>query len=418
MRKPRLTTRNGVIAALDIGSSKISCLIGRIEDSGRPTVIGIGHQLSRGVKNGTIVDMDEAEMAILTAVHAAEKMSAETIEEVVVNLSGGYPASQTVGVEVAIAGHEVGDADLRRVLEHGRAIDVGPDRQVVHSIPVGYTIDGNRGIRDPRGMYGDRLGVTMHIVTAAAGAARNIATCVNRCHLEVSALVVSPYASGLATLVEDEKDLGVTVIDMGGGTTGIAVFFDGQVVFTDTIAIGGNHVTSDIARGLSTPLVHAERMKTLYGSALTSPSDERELINVPQIGEDGSGTPNQVAKSILVGIIQPRLEETFELVRARLEASGFDKIAGRRVVLTGGAAQLTGARELAQLVLDKQVRMGRPIRIAGLAESTAGPAFSTAAGLIAYAMRREAELRPQLRPERAHAQGLFLRVGGWLRENF
>ena len=418
MRKPRLTTRNGVIAALDIGSSKISCLIGRIEDSGRPTVIGIGHQLSRGVKNGTIVDMDEAEMAILTAVHAAEKMSAETIEEVVVNLSGGYPASQTVGVEVAIAGHEVGDADLRRVLEHGRTIDVGPDRQVVHSIPVGYTIDGNRGIRDPRGMYGDRLGVTMHIVTAAAGAARNIATCVNRCHLEVSALVVSPYASGLATLVEDEKDLGVTVIDMGGGTTGIAVFFDGQVVFTDTIAIGGNHVTSDIARGLSTPLVHAERMKTLYGSALTSPSDERELINVPQIGEDGSGTPNQVAKSILVGIIQPRLEETFELVRARLEASGFDKIAGRRVVLTGGAAQLTGARELAQLVLDKQVRMGRPIRIAGLAESTAGPAFSTAAGLIAYAMRREAELRPQLRPERAHAQGLFLRVGGWLRENF
>jgi cell division protein FtsA len=407
-----------VIAALDIGSSKISCLIGKIEDSGRPTVIGIGHQLSRGVKNGTIVDMDEAEMAILTAVHAAEKMSAETIEEVVVNLSGGYPASQTVGVEVAIAGHEVGDADLRRVLEHGRAIDVGPDRQVVHSIPVGYTIDGNRGIRDPRGMYGDRLGVTMHIVTAAAGAARNIATCVNRCHLEVSALVVSPYASGLATLVEDEKDLGVTVIDMGGGTTGIAVFFDGQVVFTDTIAIGGNHVTSDIARGLSTPLVHAERMKTLYGSALTSPSDERELINVPQIGEDGSGTPNQVAKSILVGIIQPRLEETFELVRARLEASGFDKIAGRRVVLTGGAAQLTGARELAQLVLDKQVRMGRPIRIAGLAESTAGPAFSTAAGLIAYAMRREAELRPQLRPERAHAQGLFLRVGGWLRENF
>jgi cell division protein FtsA len=418
MRKPRLTTRSGVIAALDIGSSKISCLIGKIEDSGRPTIVGIGHQLSRGVKNGTIVDMDEAEMAILTAVHAAEKMSAETIDEVVVNLSGGYPASQTVGVEVAIAGHEVGDADLRRVLEHGRAIDVGPDRQVVHSIPVGYTIDGNRGIRDPRGMYGDRLGVTMHIVTAAAGAARNIATCVNRCHLEVSALVVSPYASGLATLVEDEKDLGVTVIDMGGGTTGIAVFFDGQVVFTDTIAIGGNHVTSDIARGLSTPLVHAERMKTLYGSALTSPSDERELINVPQIGEDGSGTPNQVAKSILVGIIQPRLEETFELVRARLEASGFDKIAGRRVVLTGGAAQLTGARELAQLVLDKQVRMGRPIRIAGLAESTAGPAFSTAAGLIAYAMRREAELRPQLRPERAHAQGLFLRVGGWLRENF
>jgi cell division protein FtsA len=418
MRKPRLTTRKGLIAALDIGSSKICCLIAKIEESGRAAVVGIGHQLSRGVKSGAIIDMDEAELAILTAVHAAEKMSAETIDEVMVNLSGGYPASQTVGVEVAIAGHEVGDSDLRRVLEHGRGIDVGPDRQVIHSIPVGYAIDGNRGIRDPRGMYGDRLGVSMHIVTAAAGAARNIATCVNRCHLEVAALVVSPYASGLATLVEDEKDLGVTVIDMGGGTTSIAVFFDGQVVFTDSVAIGGNHVTSDIARGLSTPLAHAERMKTLYGSALTSPSDERELINVPQIGEDGSGTSNQVAKSILVGIIQPRLEETFELVRARLEASGFDKLAGRRVVLTGGAAQLTGARELAQLVLDKQVRMGRPIRISGLAESTAGPAFSTAAGLIAYAIRREAELRPQLRPERAPSPSLFDRVGGWLLENF
>ncbi len=418
MRKSRLTTRKGLIAALDIGSSKICCLIGRIEESGRPSVVGIGHQLSRGVRSGTVIDMDEAELAILTAIHAAEKMSAETIEEVIVNLSGGYPSSQTVGVEVAIAGHEVGDSDLRRVLEHGRGIDVGPDRQVIHSIPVGYAIDGNRGIRDPRGMYGDRLGVTMHIVTAAAGATRNIATCVNRCHLEISALVVSPYASGLATLVEDEKDLGVTVIDMGGGTTSIAVFFDGQVVFTDTVAIGGNHVTSDIARGLSTPLAHAERMKTLYGSALTSPSDERELINVPQIGEDGSGQSNQVAKSILVGIIQPRLEETFELVRARLEASGFDKLAGRRAVLTGGAAQLTGARELAQLVLDKQVRMGRPIRISGLAESTAGPAFSTAAGLIAYAIRREAELRPPARLERAPSHGLFDRVGGWLRENF
>ena len=418
MRKSRLTTRNGLIAALDIGSSKVCCLIAKVEDSGRPTVVGIGHQLSRGVKSGAMVDMDEAEMAILTAVHAAEKMSTETIDEMVVNLSGGYPASQTVGVEVAIAGHEVGDTDLRRVLEHGRAIEVGSDRQVVHSIPVGYSIDGNRGVRDPRGMYGDRLGVTMHIVTAAAGAARNIATCVNRCHLEVSALVVSPYASGLATLVEDEKELGVTIIDMGGGTTGMAVFFDGQVVFTDAVAIGGNHVTSDIARGLSTPLAHAERMKTLYGSALSSPSDERELINVPQIGEVGSGQSNQIAKSILVGIIQPRLEETFELVRARLEASGFDKLAGRRVVLTGGAAQLTGARELAQLVLDKQVRMGRPIRIAGLAESTAGPAFSTVSGLIAYAIRREAQSRSPARPERVQSHGLLDRVGGWLRENF
>jgi cell division protein FtsA len=418
MRKPRLTPRGGLIAALDVGSSKICCFIARAEDDGRPRVIGIGHQLSRGVRGGAIVDMEAAEGAILTAVHAAEQMAGETIQGVIINVSGGYPASQTVGVEVTIAGHEVGDGDLRRVLEHGQNADGNGERQLIHSIPVGYTIDGSRGIRDPRGMYGERLGVDIHMVTASAGAVRNLATCVARCHLDIRGLVVSPFASGLAALVEDEMDLGVTVIDMGGGTTTIAVFFDGNVVYTDSVPIGGAHVTSDIARGLSTPVVHAERMKTLYASCIASPADEREVIAVPQVGEDDGDHVNNVPKSILVGIVQPRLEETFELVRARLETSGFDKIAGRRVVLTGGAGQLAGVRELAALVLDKQVRMGRPIRVAGLAEATAGPAFATCAGLLSYALQAEAE---QPRPARGQAEepnGLVGRLGHWFRENF
>lgn len=418
MRKTRLTPRHGLIAALDVGSNKICCFIARAEDDGRPRVIGIGHQLSRGVRGGAIVDMEAAESAILTAVHAAEQMASETIQDVIVNVSGGYPASQTVGVEVTIAGHEVGDGDLRRVLQHGQPMDGNGERQLIHSIPVGYTIDGSRGIRDPRGMYGERLGVDIHLVTASAGAVRNLATCVARCHLDIRGLVVSPFASGLATLVEDEMDLGVTVIDMGGGTTTIAVFFDGNVVFTDSVPIGGAHVTSDIARGLSTPIVHAERMKTLYASCIASPADEREVIAVPQVGEDESDQISNVPRSILVGIVQPRLEETFELVRARLEASGFDKIAGRRVVLAGGASQLSGVRELAALVLDKQVRMGRPIRVAGLAEATAGPAFATCAGLLNYALHAEAE---QPRPGRAQAEepnGLIGRLGHWFRENF
>ncbi len=267
-------------------------------------------------------------------------------------------------------------------------------------------------------MFGERLGVDMHVVTAAAGAVRNLTSCVARCHLDIRALVVSPYAAGLAALVDDERDLGVTVIDMGGGTTTVAVFFDGNVVFTDSVPIGGGHVTNDIARGLSTPLVHAERMKTLYGNCIPSPADERDVINVPKVGEDDGGQVEAVPKSILVGVIQPRLEETFELVRARLESSGFDKIAGRRVVLTGGASQLSGVRELAGLVLDKQIRMGRPIRIGGLAEATAGPAFATAAGLLAYALEADAgpfraERNPQEEPN-----GLMGRIGHWLRENF
>jgi cell division protein FtsA len=204
---------------------------------------------------------------------------------------------------------------------------------------------------------------------------------------------------------------------MGGGTTSIAVFFDGRVVFADCLPVGGAHVTADIARGLTTPVAHAERMKTLYGNAIPNVSDEREIIDVPQVGEDEPAEANHVPRSLLTGIIQPRLEEVFELVRGRLEASGFDKVSGRRVVVTGGASQLQGVRELAQLVLDKQVRMGRPLAIAGLAEATCGPAFSTAAGLIAHAVRREADPAQAGVPEEPVGPGILGRLGGWLREN-
>jgi len=406
------------IAVLDVGTTKVCCFIARQGEDAKPRVVGIGHQLSRGLRAGAIVDMEQAEASILAAVHAAEQMAGETLRDVTVNVAGGHPASQTIGVEVAIAGHEVGDGDLRKVIDQGRLYDAAADRRLIHSIPVGYTIDGSRGIRDPRGMYGERLGVDMHVVTAASGPVRNLTTCIARCHLDIRALVVSPYAAGLASLVDDEMDLGVCVVDMGGGTTTLAVFFDGNVVYTDSIPAGGQHVTSDIARGLSTPLAHAERMKTLYGNCVPSPADEREMITVPQVGEEDRAQANTIPKTILVGIIQPRLEETFELVRSRLELSGFDKIAGRRIVLTGGASQLAGVRELAQLVLDKQVRMGRPIRLAGLAEATGGPAFAVGAGLIAYARRTSAD---EARPARSHADsgnGLFGRLGSWFKENF
>jgi len=410
--------RSGLIAGLDVGSTKFCCFIARAAEGERPQVIGIGHQVSQGVKAGVIVDMEAAERAMLATVHAAEQMAGETIRDVIVNVSGGYPASQTVGVEVTIAGHEVGDGDLRRAHEQGGSANGHGDRQLIHSIPVGYTIDGSRGIRDPRGMYGERLGVDMHLITAAAGPLRNLRTCVERCHLDIQSLVVSSYAAGLAALVEDEMELGVTVVDMGGGTTTIAVFFDGHVVYTGSLAVGGGHVTNDIARGLSTPLVHAERMKTLYGNCIPSPADERESISVPQVGEDDPGQTTAIPRSILVGIVQPRLEETFELVRGHLEAGGFDKIAGRRVVLTGGASQLPGVRELAALVLDKQVRLGRPLRLAGLAEATGGPAFATAAGLIAYAGTADLDPPRAGRPATQEPNGLIGRLGHWFRENF
>jgi len=410
-RPPLARPRGSTIAAIDIGTTKTCCFIARAE--AEPRILGIGHQIARGLRGGTIVDLDAAGESIRAAVHAAEQMAGETIERAVVNLSGGYAASHIARAEIDVSRREISDADMRNVLERGYQTRGSPDRQVIHSIPVGFSIDDSRGILDPRGMVGERLGVNMHIVSAARASVRNHTAAIGRSHLEAEALVVSPYAAGLACLVEDEMGLGVTVIDMGGGTTTIGVFFGGNLIFADAVPVGGMHVTNDIARGLSTPLAHAERLKALFGSAIASTLDEREVLAVPQIGEEEDGHVNHVPKSLLVRVIAPRLEETFELVRNRLEASGCDQLAGRRVVLTGGACQLHGAREMAGLILDKQVRIGRPMHIKGLAEATHGPAFSTAAGLLLFAVSERAE-SPQ--PSHLARSGIFGRVGQWLRE--
>jgi cell division protein FtsA len=411
-RPPLRRPRGSLVAAIDIGTTKICCFIARVED--QPKILGIGHQIARGVKGGSIIDLDAAGHSIRAAVHAAEEMAGETIERAVVNLSGGYAGSRIVKAEIEIGRREISDHDMRQVLERGYLMRGASDRQVIHSIPVGFSIDDSRGILDPRGMAGERLGVNMHLVTAASGSVRNHTAAMGRSHLEIEALVVSPYAAGLACLVEDERDLGVTVIDMGGGTTTIGVFFGGNLIFADAVPVGGIHVSNDIARGLSTPLADAERMKALFGSAISSTLDEREMIAVPQVGEEEDGHVTHVPKSLLVSIIAPRVEETLELVRNRLEASGCDKLAGRRAVLTGGACQLHGVRELTGVILDKQVRIGRPMRIKGLAESTHGPAFSAAAGLLQFALSERAE---SPRPAKIARGGIFSRVGQWLREN-
>jgi cell division protein FtsA len=414
--KPTHRPRGSLVAALDIGTTKVCCFIARVEPE-RPQIVGIGHQISRGLRNGSIVDLEAAGASIAGAVHAAEEMAGETIQQVVANLSGGFAASRIIKAEIGVTGREVGEAELQRVLDHGYMLREPGDRQIIHSVPVGFSIDDSRGIRDPRGMFGERLGVNMNVVTAHAASVRNHSAAIGRSHLDVEALVVSPYAAGLSCLVEDEIGLGVTVIDMGGGTTTIGVFFDGNLIFADAIPVGGCHVTNDIARGLSTPIAHAERMKTLFGTAISTSTDEREMIAVPQIGEEEEGHVNHVPKSLLVGIIAPRIEETFEMVRDRLEASGFDKIAGRRVVLTGGASQLHGVREFAGLILDKQVRIGRPLRATGLAEATAGPAFSAAVGLLHFAASEHAEPPSRGRNPIGSQGGIFVRLGHWLKEN-
>ncbi|HYD99024.1 MAG TPA: cell division protein FtsA [Alphaproteobacteria bacterium] len=415
-RKPR----GGLVAALDVGTTKACCFIGRVDEGGMVRVVGAGFQASQGLRAGTIVDMDATAAAIGHAVNAAEQMSGENLREVIVNVSGGQPTSQTIAIDYPLAGREVGEGDLQRAAQQARQHFPGGDQRVVHALPVGYGLDGTPSIVDPRGMFGDRLEVRFHVVTAAAKALRNLETCIARCHLSVEGMMVSPYAAGLACLVEDEKDLGCVVIDMGGGTTSFAVFSGGRCVHTDSIPLGGGHVTNDIARGLTTPVAYAERMKTLYGHAVMTSTDERDTLVVPQVGEEDEPADSvQVPKSLLVQIIRPRLEEIFELVRQRLEASGTDKLAGRRVVLTGGACQMPGMRELAQEVLGKKVRIGKPTRILGLTETPSGsplppngPALATCAGLLLSAVDSQGEL-PGLGGEpQGQSGGLFGRLRG------
>ncbi len=412
--------RSGLIAALDIGTTKVCCLIARPSGPDKPTrIVGIGHQAARGLRAGAIVDLEGVESSIRAAVEAAEQMAGENIRHVVVNYSGVGVSSRMIAYEVALGGHAIGDADVRRVMDTEPALaDMPADHELLHAVPVGYSIDGTRGVRDPRGLFGQRLGVNLHVISAPGASLRNLTTAVARGHLDVEQVVAAPYASALASLVDDEIQLGVTLIDMGGGTTSVAVFFDGELIHADCVPVGGVHVTNDIARGLSTPLAQAERLKTLYASALPSPSDDRETIAVPLIGEEAAAEPNLIPRSLLVGIVRPRVEEILDLVRGRLEAAGFDKTAGRRVVLTGGASQLSGVRELVGRVLDRQVRLGRPKTIEGLAEAVSGPAFSTAAGLLAFAMKTPRVAEAAALHAGEHHAGRMGRLGQWLRENF
>ena len=409
-----------MIAALDVGSSKIACFVATVDDGQEITIRGMGVRSCRGIRCGAVIDVAETEQAIRSAVEQAEGMADVTVDEAIVSLSAGDLESHVFEVEVAIAGHRVEDSDIRRALDEARSSLALGEREVVHAFPACFALDGTYGVRAPIGMYGERLAVTLHVVTARAGPLRNLGAAVERAHLRVRRFVAAPYAAGLATLVEDEMQLGAAVIDMGAGTTGVAAFAGGAMVHASVIPLGGSHVTQDIARGLLTPLDHAERLKTLHGEAIALSADDRETIDVPQLGE-GEFDPDgyvTLPRSRLTAIIEPRLTEIFEFARERLEAGGFVGGSARRVVLTGAASQLPGTRDLAQRVLDKQVRLGRPREVAGLAASTSGPGFATAAGLLVHAARapREATDPSHKLPSPPPGNGLS-RLGRWLKEN-
>lgn len=427
--KPLSPRRAATFAALDIGTSKIACLIARLTPIGalapgdwrthRIRVVGIGHQRSLGVKNGLVVDMDAADAAIRQTVDAAERMAGMQIDRVIVTASGGRLASEHFQATRAIGGREVAEHDIHRVLEASAAHHLHRGRIAVHSLPTGFSLDGVAGIREPKDMIGEELGVDLHVATCDYAAARNLVLAVERGHLGVEALAAAPYVAGLSTLEPDEAEMGVVLVDMGAGSTSVAVFAKGEMIHLDAVALGGNHVTMDIARGLDARLADAERLKTFHGSAIASPSDERETFSFDHVGDSGDHKAH-APKAHLVRIIRPRVEETLEFLRDRLAKAGYPSGPGRRVVLTGGASQLTGVAEAARRILGGQARVGRPIGVWGMPEAARSPAFAAAVGLLVYPQVAGREYFEPRRIERAATgtDGYMTRVGRWLRESF
>ena len=428
--KPLSARKSAILCALDVGTSKVACLIARLmpaEQSdllrGRThhcRILGIGHQRSRGLKGGVVIDMDEAEKAIRLAVDSAERMAGVQVESVILSISGGRIGSSFYGAKVRVGGNSVSESDVHRVLEAAASRTAQQGRAVLHAMPRSFALDGATGVRDPSGMIGEELGAQMHVVSIDSAPVRNLMLCVERCHLDVEAVVATPYAAGLAALVDDEAEMGTAVIDLGGGTTSIAVFSENRLEHVDAIAVGGNHVTMDIARGLTLRLSDAERLKTYYGACISSPSDDRETIAVSQVGEDGNHVTH-LPKSHLVRIIKPRVEEILELVRDRLVGAGYAPQAGLRVVLTGGASQLTGLPEAARRIISGHVRMGRPLGIQGLPESAKNPAFAAAIGLVVFPQYAGIEFfEPRRMPmlSTGTGDGYVGNVVRWLKSSF
>jgi cell division protein FtsA len=395
-----------IIVGLDIGTTKIAAIVAEMVEGGLD-IIGFGTHVSRGLKKGVIVNIDSTVAAIKQAVLEAEGMSGCEISQVYVGIAGGHIKGVNSTGTVAIKDKEVRPSDVAKVLELARAIALPADRHVVHVLPQEYRVDGQDGVREPLGMCGVRLEARVHIVTAAAAALQNIIKCCSRCDLEVVDTVLEPLASGEAVLERDEKDLGVALVDIGGGTTDIAIFTEGSVAHTSVIPLGGHQLTSDIAFGLRTPPHEAEKIKHRWGCALASMVSAPETIEVASVG---GRAPRVLSRQMLCrDIIQPRIEEIFSFVKAEIMRLGCEDMLASGAVITGGATLLPGMAELAEEVLGIPVRLGMPKGVGGLADVVKSPAYSTGVGLVQYAASLQS-LSGRTADRPARSGGFFSRL--------
>jgi cell division protein FtsA len=404
--------RDELIVGLDIGTTKVAAIVGEVTEDG-VDIIGVGTHPSTGLKKGVVVNIDATVQSIQRAIEEAEHMAGVEITQVYAGIAGAHIKSLNSQGVWAVKDKEVKEADIIAVLEQARAINIPQDRKIIHVLPQEYTIDHQDGIKEPLGMSGVRLEAKVHLVTASVSSSENIIKCCHRCGLQVADVVLEPLASAEAVLHDDERELGVALIDIGGGTTDIALFADGAIVHTGVLAVGGHQLTSDIAYGMRSPHSEAERIKHRFGCAMVSMIGEEEMMEVPSVG----GRPARaVPRQSLSAVIEPRVEEIFTLVKREIERTGLEDRLASGAVLTGGSTILDGMPELAEQVLGMPVRRGMPIGVGGLVDVVKSPIYATGVGLVRHGVKQiDAD---RLSGQSGHRRGVWNRMKGWFGEVF
>jgi cell division protein FtsA len=374
-----------IVVGLDIGTTKIAAVVGQVDQYGKVNIVGVGQHPSQGLRRGVVINIDKTVESIQRAVEQAELLCGQKITKVYAGIAGDHIRSINSKGVIAVSSKDkiISEEDVERVISAAKAIALPMDREILHVLPQEYIVDDQDGIKNPVRIAGVRLEAEVHIITAAAASAQNIVQCISEAGYEVADIVLEPYASSLSVLEQEERDLGVSIIDIGGGTTDIAMFFDGSIRYTSVLGLGGHHVTSDVSQGLRTSIDQAEELKKKYGVALESVLTHEELIKVPGVG---GRAPREISRSVLAAIIQPRMEEMFALAAREMEKSDVYDSMGAGVVLTGGASMIKGAAELAERIMGMPVRIGSPIVHGGLVESVSSPIYATGVGLIYYGL--------------------------------
>jgi cell division protein FtsA len=403
-----------LIVGLDIGTSKVVAIVGEVKADGDLNIVGLGSHPSRGLKKGVVVNIESTVQSIQRAVEEAELMAGCQIHSVYAGIAGSHIRSLNSHGIVAIRDHEVTQGDVERVIDAARAVAIPADQKILHVLPQEFVIDSQEGIREPVGMSGVRLEAKVHLVTGAVSAAQNIVKCVKRCNLEVDDIILEQLASSHSVLTEDEKDLGVCLVDIGGGTTDIAVFTDGSIRHTAVIPIAGDQVTNDIAVALRTPTQHAEEIKIKYACALTQLAMADETIEVPSVGERA---PRRLARQTLAEVVEPRYEELLNLVQAELRRSGFEDLIAAGIVMTGGSSKMEGVIELAEEIFHAPVRLGVPQYVTGLVDVVRNPIYATGVGLLLFGQKHRG--RHKLTGLMGGEGGsVWERMKGWFKGNF